>query len=109
MNFLNEVLSQDVAHIDNFFLPRNAFGHFVLMCRLSTFVFHTDNTFFFFFLVSFSGFQQESYVGMWGHYGSMIVGVFSRPLNKASGSTTDILWWYRPFLYGRLCPICFFR
>jgi hypothetical protein len=46
---------------------------------------------------------------MWGHYGSMIVGVFSRPLNKASGSTTDILWWYRPFLYGRLCPICFFR
>jgi hypothetical protein len=109
MNFLNEALSQDVAHIDNFSLSGDAFGHFVFMCRLSTFLFHMDSTSFFFFPVSFSGFQRESYVGMWGHHGSMIVGVFSRPLNKASSSTTNILWRYRPFLYGGLCPICFFR
>jgi hypothetical protein len=44
---------------------------------------------------------------MCGHYGSMIMGVFSMPLNEASNLTTDILWWYRPFLYGGLCPIYF--
>jgi hypothetical protein len=47
--------------------------------------------------------------GMWEHYGSKIVGVFSRLLSKVSDLTIDILWWYRPFLYGRLCPIYFFR
>jgi hypothetical protein len=37
---------------------------------------------------------------MWGHYGSKIVGVFLGPLNEVSNLTTDILWWYKPFLYG---------
>jgi len=37
------------------------------------------------------------------------VGIFSRPLSEASGSTVDILWWYKPSLYGGLCPIYFFR
>jgi len=46
---------------------------------------------------------------MWGHYGSRIMGVFSRPFKKASSLTTDILWWYRPSLYGGLCPIYFYR
>jgi hypothetical protein len=46
---------------------------------------------------------------MWGHYGFKITGVFLGPLSKASGSTTDIFWWYKPSFYGRLCPICFFR
>ncbi len=46
---------------------------------------------------------------MWGHYGSMFMRVLSRPLNKALGSTIDILWWYRPSLYGGLCPIYFSR
>jgi len=37
------------------------------------------------------------------------LGNFSRPFNKALGLTIDILWWYRPFLYGGLYPICFFK
>ncbi len=56
------------------------FGHYVFMCSSLTFLFHTDNTFFFFFPISFDGFWQWSYVGMWGHYGSRIMGIFSRPL-----------------------------
>jgi hypothetical protein len=35
--------------------------------------------------------------------------IFSRPFSKVSSSTTNILWWYRHFIYGRLCLICFFR
>ncbi len=31
--------------------------------------------FFFFLLVSFGEFQQHSYVYMWGHYGSKVMGV----------------------------------
>jgi hypothetical protein len=46
---------------------------------------------------------------MWGHHGSRIVGIFSRPLNGVLGLTIDILWWYRPFFYGGLCFIYFFR
>jgi len=42
-----------------------------------------------------------------GTYGSNIVKVFSRPLSKASNLTTNILWWYRFFSYGGLCPIYF--
>jgi len=44
---------------------------------------------------------------MWGHYGSKIVGMFLKPLSKTSTSTTNILWWYKPFFYGRSCPIYF--
>jgi hypothetical protein len=44
---------------------------------------------------------------MRGHYGSKVFGIYSKPLNEALGSTTNLLWWYRPFIYGRLCPICF--
>ncbi len=57
------------------------FGHFVIMYSSSTFLFHADNASFFFFLVSFGEFQQKRYAGMWGHYGSRIVGVFLGPLN----------------------------
>jgi hypothetical protein len=60
-------------------------------------------------MVGFGRFRQQSYVGMWGHYGFRIVGVFSRPLSKVSSSTTAILWWYRHSLYGGLCPIYFFK
>jgi hypothetical protein len=68
-----------------------------------------DNIFFFFFLVSFSGFWHKSYVGMWGHYGFKIVEVFLGPFSQVLGLTIDILWWYMPSFYGRLCPICFLR
>ncbi len=85
------------------------FGHFFLVCSSLTFLFHTDNTSSFFLHVSFGGFQHENYASMWGHHGSRIMGVFSGPLREVSNLTTNILWWYRPSLYGRLCPICFSR
>jgi hypothetical protein len=46
---------------------------------------------------------------MWGHYGPKIVKVFLGPLNKTLGSIVDIIWWYRFFFYGGLCPIYFSR
>jgi len=49
----------------------------------------------------------ENYISMWGHYGFRIVGVFLRPLSEVLGLISNILWGYRPFLYGGLCPICF--
>jgi hypothetical protein len=44
---------------------------------------------------------------MWGHYGSRIIRALSRALNETSGLTINILWWYKPFFYGGLCPIRF--
>ncbi len=85
--------------------PR-CFWHFVLMCSSLIFLSHTNNTSFF-LPISFGGFQQESYAGMCGHYGSRIMGVFSRPFSKVLGFTTNIFWWYKPLLYGLLCPIYF--
>jgi hypothetical protein len=82
-------------------------GHFILMCHLLTFLSHLNNASF--LLISFGKFQQENYVGMWGHYGSRVMGVYSKPLNWASSLTTNLFWWHRPFIYGRLCPICFSR
>jgi len=43
---------------------------------------------------------------MWGHYGSKIVGVFLGPLSEPSSLITDIFWWYKISLYGKLCRIC---
>jgi hypothetical protein len=85
------------------------FGHFAFMCSSLTLLYYMDSTFFFFLPISFGGFWQKSYAGMWGHYGLTIVGVFSRPFNEALGLTIDVLWWYRLFFYGGLCPIYFFR
>jgi hypothetical protein len=31
------------------------------------------------------------------------------PFSEALGLSINIFWWYRPFLYGGLCPICFFK
>jgi hypothetical protein len=56
------------------------------------------------FLFFFGKFQQESFVGMWKHYGSWVI-IYLGPLNGVSSSTSDLLWWYRPLIYGRLCPI----
>ncbi len=82
-------------------------GHFFLMCHSSTFLFHSNSTSFLF--VSFGKFQQKHFAGMWGHYGSRVMGVYLGPLNKALGPTTNHLWWYMPFIYKELCPICFSR
>jgi hypothetical protein len=37
------------------------------------------------------------------------MGVYSRPFSKASNPNIDLLWWYKPLIYGRLCPIYFSR
>jgi hypothetical protein len=79
------------------------------MCYSSSFLFHLNNTSFFFLLVSFGEFQQDNYVGMWGHYGSMVMGIYLGPFSGLSGSIIDIFWWYRPFIYRGLCPICFLK
>ncbi len=34
---------------------------------------------------------------------------YSRPLSGALNLTIDFLWWYRPFNYGGLWPIYFFK
>ncbi len=86
------------------------FEHFVFMCSSSTFLTHIDNTSLFFLHVSFGRFRQESYANMWGHYGSRIVGVFSRTFNDALGLTIDILWWYKLFFSMEECsPFAFPR
>jgi hypothetical protein len=57
---LDEVLSQDMAHIDDLPLLGDAhvaLGNFFFMCSSSTFVFHLDNTSFFFLPISFGEFQ----------------------------------------------------
>jgi hypothetical protein len=69
----------------------------------------THSTFFFFLPISFGGFWHESYSYMWGHYGFKIMRVFSKPFDKVSSLTTNILWWYKPSFYVGLCPIFFFK
>jgi hypothetical protein len=64
---------------------------------------------FLYLLANFGKFWQENYANMWGHYGFRIMRIFLRPLNEVSGSTIDILWWYKVFYNGRLCPICCLR
>ncbi len=86
----------------------SCFGHFVFMCHLSTFLSHLDNFSSFFFPVFFGGFQWDIYASMWGHYGSKVMGVYSRPLSKTLGSTTDLFWWYKLFYLWRFVPHLFF-
>jgi hypothetical protein len=109
-HFLDEVLFQNMAHTNNFFLlgdTQVALG-ILSSCitrRPSYLTLTVPPSSFF----SFITFRQESYASMWGHYGSRIMGVFSGPLNEALGSTIDILWWYKPSFYGGLSPIYFSR
>jgi hypothetical protein len=82
---------------------------------LSSYVVHQPSYFiwifflFSFFLFLLMNFKQENYASMWGHYGSKVMGAYSRPFNEVLGSTIDLFWWYMPFIYGGLCPICFLR
>jgi hypothetical protein len=79
------------------------------MCCLLTFFFHLDSFSFFFLIVFFNELQHESYAGVRRHYGSKVLGIYLGPFNKALGPTTDLFWWYGPFIYGRLCPFFFFK
>jgi hypothetical protein len=83
--------------------------HFVFMCRSLTFLSHLDNPSFLFLPISFDKFRQESYVGMWGHYGLKVMRIYSGLVNGALGPTANFLWWYRLFICGKLYPIYFSR
>ncbi len=65
--------------------------------------------FFFFFHVFFGRFQQKSYESMRKHYGSKVMGVHLRPVSGMLSLIIDPFWWYKPFIYERVCPICFSR
>jgi hypothetical protein len=113
LHFLDEVLFQDMAKINDFpFLGDAQVALDILsscvICQSSYLTWTVPpSPSFLSFLVGFCKFWQESYVNMWGHHGFRIMGNFLRPLNEMLGSTTDILWWYRAYFYGRLCPICY--
>jgi hypothetical protein len=32
----------------------------------------------------------------------MVMGIYLRPFNKVLGSTTNLFWWYKPFICGGL-------
>jgi len=102
MHFLYEVLFQDVVHIMIFFFWETHMFHwtFCFHVLLINFFFHLNNSSF--SLISFGEFRQV--VGMWKHYGSWVI-IYLGLLNGVSSSASDLLWWYRPFIYGRLCPI----
>ncbi len=110
-HFLDEVLFQNVAHIDDFPLLGDPQVAFILSSCVAHRPSYPTRTIFylFFFPIFFGKFQQENYISMCGHYGSRILGVFARSFNEMSSSTTGILWWFRPSLYGGLCPIYFSR
>jgi hypothetical protein len=74
------------------------------MCHSLTFLSHLESNLFL-FLVSFNKFQQENLQVCGDIMG--VMGVYSRPLIEALGPTIDLFWWYKPLIYGRLCPICF--
>jgi hypothetical protein len=102
------ILGRDIYWWSSFFgIHTCCFGHFIFMCHLSTFLSHSNNTFFFFLHVSFGRFWQENCVNMWGNYGSRVMRVYSRPFSKALHLTTNIFWWYRPYFCGGLCVNCF--
>jgi len=44
---------------------------------------------------------------MWGHYGSKVMGVYSGPFSGVLGLIINFLWWYKLFIYGKWCIVCF--
>jgi hypothetical protein len=46
---------------------------------------------------------------MWRHYGSKVMGVYLGPFSEQLDLITNLLWWYRSFIYEGLCCICFSR
>jgi hypothetical protein len=94
-HFLDEALFQDVVHIDDIFILRNTqIASGILSSCVTNRPFYLIRTILlsFFFRVFFGEFQQYSYVGTWGHYGSRVMGIYSRPLNGASSPTTNLLY-----------------
>jgi hypothetical protein len=45
-------------------------------CVSLSFLSHLDNLSFLFLPISFDKFEQENYVGMWGHYGFKVMGIY---------------------------------
>jgi hypothetical protein len=85
-----------------------ALGILFFVCHLLTFFFCSNKKKFFFFRVFCDEFWHESFASVWSHYGSWVMGVYSKPSSGASTSINNLLWWHRPIIYGKLCPIFFF-
>jgi len=79
------------------------------MCHSSTFFSQSNISSF--FLVSLVSFDKRIVQVCGDIMGprSWVMGIYLRPFNEASGLITDLLWWYRLFIYGGLCPIYFSR
>jgi len=84
MHFLDEVLFQNLVHINDLHLLRDTH---VALGIMSSCV--THRPFYFtriilpsFSFVFFGKFQQQIYVCMWGHYGSKVMGVHSGPFSE---------------------------
>jgi len=107
-HFLDEILSQNVVHIDDFPLLGNAQ---VVLGILSSCItrqpFYLTWTIPPYFVLSFLTSFNKKVMQLCGDtMGPGSWEFFSRPFSKVLGLTTDILWWYKPFLHGGLCPIC---
>jgi hypothetical protein len=76
VHFLDGALSQDVTHIDDppFLKDTHVALDILSSCVGVNFLISHGHYPFFFLLVSFSKFRQESYVGVCGHFGFRIVG-----------------------------------
>jgi hypothetical protein len=111
MHFLDETLSQNVVHIDDFPLlgdAQVALG--ILSSCITRQPFYFTWTIPFSFVLSFlTGFNKKVMQLCGDIMGPGSWEFFSRPLNKALGLTTDIFWWYKPFFHRGLCPICLSR
>jgi len=83
-HFLDGVLFQDVAHIDDLpFLGNSQVTLGILSSCVNRQPYFIRTIPFFSFLFFFGEFQQESCASMWGHYRSKVMGVYSRPFNEA--------------------------
>jgi len=102
--FLDETLSQNMAHIDD--LPF-LWDTQVTLGILSSHV--ICQSFYFIWTVPFPSSFLFLLVNMCGHYGSKVLGVYSGFLSEAPSSIPNLFWWYKPFIYGNLCFICFYK
>jgi hypothetical protein len=103
LHFLDETLCQDVVHIDDIFLLRNAQVDLGILsscvaCRLSYFTWTIPPSSSFLSLLA--GFKKRVMQVCEDIMGLRLWESFQGPLVRHRSSTTDILWWYTPSLYG---------
>jgi hypothetical protein len=96
-----------VLPIDDFFWEAHRLYWAFFLGSFVNFLFSFEQFFLLFFLVFCVKFRHESFASMWNHYGSWVVGVYSKPFSRALGPTINLLWWYKLIVHGKLCLICY--